>query len=58
LGTMPHDSLAIARESLKSAGCGFYPIGEIIAGRGVSLRVADGSIKLIDNLGFDHFRRS
>jgi thiamine-monophosphate kinase len=57
LGTMPPDSLAIARDSLKSAGCGFYPIGEITANRGIALREADGSIKAITNRGFDHFKK-
>jgi thiamine-monophosphate kinase len=57
LGTIPPDSLAIARDALKSAGCGFFPVGEIITGRGVSLRLADGKIKLLANRGFDHFKQ-
>ena len=56
LGTMPSDTIAMAREALKSSGWPFFIVGEIIEGKGISLKTNDGSIEEIQPLGFDHFK--
>lgn len=57
LGTVPEESADRLKEALKSAGCRFYPIGEIIAGSGILLERPDGSTREIAASGFDHFRK-
>jgi thiamine-monophosphate kinase len=57
LGTTPPDSVSIMRDSLKSAGCGFYLIGEITSPGQISIRGADGAVKPLATGGFDHFKR-
>jgi thiamine-monophosphate kinase len=56
LGTVPAECEGRLRNALESAGCRFYPIGEITGGSALLLRGADGSTREIAASGFDHFR--
>lgn len=56
LGTVPEKSAARLQEALQSEGCEFYPIGNTVAEAGLKLKGGDGSIEVIGESGWDHFK--
>jgi thiamine-monophosphate kinase len=56
LGTVPEGEADRLATALRSEGCEFFPIGAIVAGTGLRLRGADGSLRAIRPGGWDHFK--
>lgn len=56
LGTVPAEAAKDLRESLESNGCQFYPIGHTVKETGLQLKAEDGSLKMIDTRGWNHFK--
>jgi thiamine-monophosphate kinase len=56
LGTVPAEAAKDLRESLESNGCEFYPIGHTIKGTGLRIKAEDGSLKMIETRGWNHFK--
>lgn len=57
LGTHPEKSGAVLKSALESQGSRYYPIGRIVEGSGIKLKMPDGSVKPIEARGYDHFRK-
>lgn len=57
LGTHPEESAGALKTALESKGCKYFPVGRIVEGTGIKLRMADGSVKPIEARGYDHFRK-
>lgn len=55
LGTAPENSAGTLEKALKSGDCSFFPIGKITKDKGIKVQYDDGSIREINNSGFDHF---
>jgi thiamine-monophosphate kinase len=58
LGTVTEDSAQSLKEALNSSGCEFYPIGQMVKGKGVKIRNRDGSLREIQAKGYDHFKKN
>ena len=56
LGTVPTKWEADLRETLRSHDCDFFPIGKTVAEAGLRLRIRDGSTKVMEASGWDHFK--
>ena len=56
LGTVPPRSEARLREALRSQGCQFYPIGKTVSEAGLKIKDIDGSFKVIEANGWNHFK--
>lgn len=57
LGTHPEGSSGKLKAALESEGCKYFPIGRIVEGSGIRLRMPDGSVRSIEARGYDHFRK-
>lgn len=57
LGTHPEKSAGTLKAALESNGCKYFPIGRIIDGSGITLKLPDGSVRAIPDRGYDHFRK-
>ena len=57
LGTVPRENSDKLEKALKAEDCDYFPIGRIIDGTGIQLKMGDGSIKPINPHGYDHFRK-
>jgi thiamine-monophosphate kinase len=57
LGTHPGKSSGALKAALESNGCKYFPIGRIIDGSGITLKLPDGSVRAIPDRGYDHFRK-
>lgn len=55
LGTAPEKSVRTLERALKSDGCNFSPIGRITKDKGIRVQHEDGSVREVNNSGFDHF---
>jgi thiamine-monophosphate kinase len=56
LGTVPESSAGGLERALHEAGCEFFPIGAMVAGKGIRMKNPDGTLKEIKPAGFDHFK--
>lgn len=57
LGTHPEESSAKLKTSLESEGCKYFPIGKVVEGSGIKLKLPDGSVRPVEARGYDHFRK-
>ena len=55
LGTAPEKSVRTLEETLKSQDCSFFSIGTITKDKGIRVQYEDGSVREVNNSGFDHF---
>ena len=58
LGTVPDRRTGELKAALESGGCSFFPFGRIVEGRGLHLKMPDGSLREIPSSGYDHFKDS
>ena len=55
LGTAPERSVGTLDKRLRSNDCDFFPIGRITKEKGMRVQHEDGSVREINNSGYDHF---
>lgn len=55
LGTAPENSIGTLERALKSDDCIIFPIGRITNEKGIRVQHEDGSVREVNNSGFDHF---
>jgi len=57
LGTHPEKSADKIKAGLESKDCKYFSIGRIVEGSGIEMILPDGSLKVIPDRGYDHFKK-